>query len=340
MSGACAGTTAFDSILGAIGGTPAVRLNRVTASRPDVTVYAKLEGFNPTGSVKDRPALWMIEEAERAGVLQPGSTIIEATSGNTGIGLAMVARVKGYRVVLTMSEGVSVERRRFLAAFGSEIVLTPAKEGTDGAIRKCRELVAANPGKYFNPDQFSNPANSLSHYSTTAEEIWEQSGGAVTHFVASLGTSGTLGGVGSRLKELSPGITVIEVQPVLGHKVQGLKNLGEAIVPALYETTAPCVDRHIVVETEEAYELARAIVRDEGIFIGMSSGAALAGVVRVLPDLPPGAVVFVIFPDRGEKYLSTPLFPYREPPPASAAAAPGAAKGEQESRNSKCCSLI
>jgi cysteine synthase len=350
MSNIGAGFTAFDSILGTIGGTPAVRLNRVTSSRPDVTVYAKLEGFNPTGSVKDRPALWMIEEAEKAGILKPGDTIIEATSGNTGIGLAMVARVKGYRVLLTMSEGVSIERRKFLAAFGSEIILTPAKEGTDGAIRKCRELVAENPGKYFNPDQFSNPANPLAHYNTTAEEIWGQSDGKITHFVASLGTSGTLGGAGKRLKELNPDIVVIEVQPVLGHKVQGLKNLGEAIVPSLYETTAQCIDQHVVVETDEAYELARKIVKEEGIFVGMSAGAALAGVLRVLPDVPAGSIVYVVFPDRGEKYLSTPLFPYQDPPapsvvpegtpPAASDAAPSDAKVETDAKTSKCCALL
>jgi cysteine synthase len=343
MSQVGAGFTAFDSILGTIGGTPAVRLNRVTASRPDVTVYAKLEGFNPTASVKDRPALWMLEEGEKAGLLKPGDTIIEATSGNTGIGLAMVARVKGYRLLLTMSEGVSLERRKFLAAFGSEIILTPAKEGTDGAIRKCRELVAAHPGKYFNPDQFANAANPLAHYHTTAEEIWGQSEGKITHFVASLGTSGTLGGTGKRLKELNPDIQVIEVQPVLGHKVQGLKNLGEAIVPSLYETTSPWVDTHVVVETDESYEFARKIVKEEGIFIGMSSGAALAGLLRVLPDLPSGALVYVIFPDRGEKYLSTPLFPYRDP--AGALAADGAAAGGQktgqaDANTSKCCTLV
>jgi cysteine synthase len=313
-----AGYSAYDTILGTVGGTPAVKLNRLTASRPDVTVYAKLEGFNPTGSVKDRIALSMIEQGEIDGVLKPGDTIIEATSGNTGIGMAMVARVKGYRVILTMSESVSVERRKFLVAFGAEIILTPAKEGTDGAIRKCRELVAANPGKYFNPDQFSNPANRAAHYTKTAVEIWEQSQHKITHFVATLGTSGTIGGTGQRLKEFNPAIKVIEVQPNLGHRIQGLKNLGEAITPALYSLASPTIDEHYEIQTEEAYDLARQIVSEEGIFVGMSCGAALGGVLRILPTLPPGAVVFVIFPDRGEKYLSTPLFPYTDPPPPGA----------------------
>jgi cysteine synthase len=309
-----AGISAFDNILGTVGGTPAVKLNRVTASRPDVTVYAKIEGFNPTGSVKDRIALSMIEQAEIDGKLKPGDTILEPTSGNTGIGLAMVARVKGYKVILVMPESVSIERRKFLVAFGSEIILTPAKEGTDGAIRRARQIVAENPGKYFNPDQFSNPANRAAHYTKTAVEIWGQSQGKITHFVASLGTSGTLGGTGQRLKEYNPAIKVIEVQPNLGHRIQGLKNLGEAIVPQLYSLAEPTVDTHIVIQTEEAYDLARRITSEEGIFVGMSAGAALGGVLKILPDLPAGAVVFVVFPDRGEKYLSTPLYPYTDPP--------------------------
>jgi cysteine synthase len=303
----------YENILETIGGTPAVLLRKVTASRPDVKVYAKLEGFNPTGSVKDRIALGMLEAAEAEGKLKPGDTIIEATSGNTGIGIAMVARVKGYKVILTMCESVSVERRKFLKAFGAEIILTPTKEGTDGAIRKCRELVAANPGKYFNPDQFSNPVNRQTHYNTTGVEIWEQSKHQITHFVASIGTSGTIGGTGARLKDFNPKIKVIEVQPNLGHKIQGLKNLKEAIVPPIYSLADPIIDEHIIIQTEEAYELARKIVSEEGIFVGMSSGAALGGVLKILPDLPPNSVVFVVFPDRGEKYLSTALFPYTEP---------------------------
>jgi cysteine synthase len=338
---ATAGLQVFDTILGTVGGTPAVQLTRVTSSRPDVTVYAKLEGFNPTGSVKDRIALSMVEAAEADGRLKPGDTIIEATSGNTGIGLAMVARVKGYNVIFTMPESVSIERRKFLVAFGAEILLTPAKEGTDGAIRKCRDLVAENPDKYFYPDQFSNPANRLAHYRNTAVEIWEQSKGKITHFVASMGTSGTLGGAGARLKEFNPDIRVIEVQPNLGHRIQGTKNLGEKIVPELYKLAEPVVDEHYEIETEEAYALARKIVSEEGIFIGMSSGAALGGVLKILPNLPPNAVVFVVFPDRGEKYLSTPLFPYTEPPlPGAPDATPDEKPAADGQTSSKCCLLL
>jgi cysteine synthase B len=290
----------------------------------------------------------MIEVAEQEGKLKPGDTIIEATSGNTGIGLAMAARVKGYRVIFTMSESVSIERRKFLVAFGSEIILTPAKEGTDGAISKCRQLVVDHPDKYFNPDQFANPANRLAHYNSTAVEIWGQSEGKITHFVAGLGTSGTLGGTGSRLKEFNPAIQIVEVQPNLGHRIQGLKNLGEAIVPELYSLTQPIVDDHYVIETEEAYDLARKIVAEEGIFVGMSAGAALGGVLRILPKLPRNAVVFVIFPDRGEKYLSTPLFPYRDPsqpekvnPQQTVTANPAAGKKSKETpASSTCCHLL
>jgi cysteine synthase len=314
---------AFDSILGTIGGTPAVRLNRVVSSRPDVTVYAKVEGFNPAGSVKERIALRMVEQAEADGILKPGLTIIEATSGNTGIGLAMVGRVKGYKVLIVMSEAVSVERRRCLAAFGAELILTPAELGTDYAITKVHELVAEHPDEYVNLDQFSNPANRAAHYHTTAVEIWEQSQHKVTHFVATLGTSGTIGGTSSRLKEFNPAIQVIEVQPNLGHKVQGLNNLGEALTPKLYELAKKTIDRHLIVTTEESYENARNIVAQEGIFVGMSAGCALGGVLQILPDVPPGSVIFVIFPDRGEKYLTTPLFPYAEPSEPEGSREPG-----------------
>jgi cysteine synthase len=263
----------------------------------------------------------MVEQAEKDGILKPGDTIIEATSGNTGIGLAMVGRVKGYKVILTLPEGVSIERRKFLVAFGAEIILSPAKEGTDGAIRLCRKIVAENPGKYFNPDQFANPANRQTHYENTGVEIWEQSKHKITHFVAGLGTSGTIGGTGARLKEFNPDIKVIEVQPNFGHGIQGLKNLNEAVVPQLYSLAKPVIDEHIEIHTDEAYELARQITREEGIFVGMSCGAALGAVLRILPTVPPNSVIFVIFPDRGEKYLSTKLYPYTDPAPAVPSAA-------------------
>jgi len=293
-----------NNILDTIGRTPLVRINRLNPNRA-VELYAKIEGFNPTGSIKDRIALKMIEQAEADGVLTEDKIIIEATSGNTGIGLAMIGAVKGYRVQIVMSAAVSIERQKMIKAFGSEIILTAPELGTDGAIIKTRELIAAHPERYFNPNQFSNENNKTAHYKTTAEEIWEQTGGKVTHFVSSLGTSGTLMGVGLMLKERNPAIKIVEAHPVKGHYIQGLKNMGEAIVPEIYDVSQ--IDESILIDTEEAYETARRIVRDEGIFVGMSSGAAMLAAVRIIEKLDSGVVV-VILPDRGEKYLSTNLF--------------------------------
>lgn len=294
----------YENILEAIGHTPLVRLNRINPN-PAVPLYAKLEGFNPTGSIKDRIALKMIEQAEHDGTLTPGKTIIEATSGNTGIGLAMIGRVKGYSVEIVMSSAVSIERQKMIRAFGGTVTLTAPELGTDGAIMKARELVAEFPERYFNPNQFSNEYNKIAHYKTTAEEIWEQTEGKVTHFVSSLGTSGTLMGIGKMLKERNSAIQIIEAQPVKGHYIQGLKNMKEAIVPEIYDPSQ--IDRSILVETEEAYAMARRIVAEEGIFIGMSSGAAMLAAAEVVSKLESGLMV-VIFPDRGEKYLSTKLF--------------------------------
>jgi len=294
----------YGNILDAIGNTPLVRINKINPN-PGVQIYAKLEGFNPTGSIKDRIALKMIEQAEQDGSLTKSKKIIEPTSGNTGIGLAMIGAIKGYRVQIVMSAAVSVERQKMIKAFGGEIILTDAEHGTDGAIFRTRELIAADPDAYFNPNQFSNEYNKLAHYSTTAQEIWEQSEGRVTHFVSALGTSGTLMGVGMKLKSLDPGIKVIEAHPVRGHYIQGLKNMEEAIVPELYDTSQ--IDGSIMVGSEEAYEMARRIVVEEGIFVGMSSGAAMLAAVRVAESLESGYVV-AIFADRGEKYLSTDLF--------------------------------
>ena len=294
----------FDNILEAIGKTPLVRINKMNPN-PAVQIYAKLEGFNPTGSIKDRIALKMIEQAEQEGALTKDKIIIEPTSGNTGIGLAMIAAVKGYRLQIVMSSAVSIERQKMIKAFGGEIILTDPSLGTDGAIMKSRELIAENPDAYFNPNQFSNEYNKLAHYSTTAQEIWDQTKGKVTHFVSSLGTSGTLMGVGMKLKELDPKIKIIEAQPVKGHYIQGLKNMEEAIVPELYDTSQ--IDESVIIYTEEAYAMARRVVLEEGIFIGMSSGAAMIASLKVAETLSSGLVV-VIFPDRGEKYLSTNLF--------------------------------
>ena len=294
----------YNNIIDTIGNTPLVRINKMNPN-PAVELYAKLEGFNPTGSVKDRIALKMIEQAESDGVLTRDKIIIEATSGNTGIGIAMIGTVKGYKVQIVMSAGVSLERRQVIQAFGAEIILTDAALGTDGAIIKTRELVAAEPDKYFNPNQFSNEYNKLAHYKTTAEEIWEQTSGRVTHFVSSLGTSGTLMGVGKGLKDKNADIKIIEAQPVKGHYIQGLKNLEEAIIPEIYDIKE--IDESILIDTEEAYETARRIVIEEGIFVGMSSGAAMLAAMRKAEKLS-GGVMVVIFPDRGEKYLSTNLF--------------------------------
>lgn len=293
-----------DSILDTIGNTPLVRINSL-CKKGRVKIYAKVEGVNPTGSIKDRIALKMIEQAELAGTLKHGMNIIEATSGNTGIGLAMIGAIKGYGVTIVMSEAVSMERKRMIEAFGAKIILTPAENGTDGAIMKARSMIAQNRGLYFNPNQFSNEYNKIAHYKTTSEEIWQQSEGKVTHFVSSIGTSGTLIGVGMGLKEKNPNIKVIEAQPVKGHYIQGLKNLEEAIVPEIYDKSQ--IDQSIMIETEDAFAMTRRIILEEGIFVGMSSGAAMLAALEVANDITEGLIV-VIFPDRGEKYLSTALF--------------------------------
>jgi cysteine synthase B len=296
--------TPAKTLLGLIGHTPMVRIQRMCPN-PQVTLFAKLEGFNPTGSIKDRIALKMIEQAEREGSLTPGKTIVEPTSGNTGISLAMIGAIKGYAVEIVMSEAVSVERRKMIAAFGAKVTLTAADSGTDGAILRARELVREQPAKYFMPDQFSNHYNQLAHYMGTAREILRHTGGHIDYFVSSLGTSGTLMGVGLALKERRPSVKIVSAHPVRGHYIQGLKNLEEAIVPAIYD--AAKVDRHIMIETEEAFELARQLARQEGIFAGMSSGAALVAARQVASEIESGTIV-TIFPDRGEKYLSTALF--------------------------------
>jgi cysteine synthase B len=294
----------YDNILETIGHTPLVRINRLNPN-PDVALYAKLEGFNPTGSIKDRIALKMIEQAEESGALTKGKTIIEPTSGNTGIGLAMIGAVKGYGVEIVMSEAVSIERRKMIEAFGGKITLTDPSQGTDGAIRKAHDLLREFPDKYFMPNQFSNEYNKLAHYETTAQEIWDDTAGKVTHFVSALGTSGTIMGVGMGLKGKNPNIQIIEAQPVKGHYIQGLKNMQEAIVPEIYDPVQ--IDRHVMIESEEAFEMARAIVHEEGIFVGMSSGAAMIAALDTVRSIKEGFVV-VLFADRGEKYLSTNLF--------------------------------
>ncbi len=298
------------SLLEAIGNTPLVEIRRLNP-HGRVRVFAKLESLNPGGSIKDRPALAMIEAAERSGELTPDKTVIEATSGNTGIGLALVCAVKGYRLMLAMSEAVSLERRRILQARGAEILLTPGHLGTDGAIEEVYRLVRENPERFVAVDQYNNEANWKAHYHGTAAEIWRQTGGRVTAVVAAMGTTGTLMGVSRRLKELNPAVRIVGVEPFLGHAIQGLKNLREAYTPGIYEKER--LDEKINIEDEEAFETARRLAREEGLFVGMSSGAAMAGALRVAARLREGLVV-VILPDGGERYLSTPLFAARETP--------------------------
>jgi len=294
----------YPSILETIGRTPLVKINRLY-KKEGVEIYAKVEGTHPTGSIKDRIALKMIEQAESEGSLTKGRTIIEPTSGNTGIGLAMIGVVKGYDVEIVISAAVSVERQKMIRAFGAKVTLTDASQGTDGAIREARRLLAAYPDKYFMPDQFSNKFNKYAHYETTAEEIVQDTGGRVTHFVSAIGTSGTIMGVGKRLKQLNPDIKVVSAHPVRGHYIQGLKNMEEAIVPGIYNPDY--IDQTEMIETEEAFEMARRIVREEGIFCGMSSGAAMLAAIKLAEEIDSGLIV-CIFPDRGEKYLSTDLF--------------------------------
>jgi cysteine synthase B len=297
----------YDNILQTIGNTPLVRINKLNPN-PDVNIYAKIEGSNPTGSIKDRIALKMIEQAEADGSLVKGKTIIEPTSGNTGIGLAMIGVVKGYAVEIVMSEAVSVERIKMIESFGARITITDAKLGTDGAIVKARELVSKNPDKYFMPDQFSNRYNKIAHYKTTGEEIWKQTNGKIDYFVSAIGTSGTIMGVGKALRENNPAIKIVCAHPVKGHYIQGLKNMEEAIVPTIYNPSE--IDITIMVETEDAFKMARRIIREEGIFVGMSSGAAMYAATETATRIKSGVIV-VIFPDRGEKYLTTNLFAVR-----------------------------
>ena len=296
------------SILDTIGNTPIVGINRLNPN-PSIRLLAKLEHFNPGGSVKDRAALYMIEAAEKSGELTPQKTVIEPTSGNTGIGLALVCTVKGYRLLLVMSDAVSIERQKILKARGADILLTPGHLGTDGAIEEAYRLARENPATYFLPDQFNNEANWKAHYHGTAEEIWRQTHGSVTVFVAAMGTTGTLMGVSRKLKEYDPSIRIVGVEPYLGHKIQGLKNLKEAYCPEIFDKQR--LDQKLNVADEDAYEMSRRLAKEEGIFVGMSSGAAMVGACRVAEKMTTGTLV-VLFPDNGERYLSTSLFAVRD----------------------------
>ncbi len=297
-------TRKLGSILNQIGGTPLVPITRLNDNK-NVQILAKLESFNPGGSVKDRPALYMIEAAERNGELTKEKTILEATSGNTGIGLSLVAAVKGYRVLLVMSEAVSEERKKILRAMGADMEFTPAHLGTDGAIEFVYNLIREESEKFWLADQFNNEANWRSHYNGTAMEIWTQTGGDLDMIVSAMGTSGTLMGLSRRFRELKPDVELVGVEPYLGHKIQGLKNMKESYRPGIFEKDR--ADRIINIEDEEAYYYSRLLAKEEGIFVGMSSGAAMAIALKLAKEMKKGRMV-VIMPDGGERYLSTPLF--------------------------------
>jgi S-sulfo-L-cysteine synthase (O-acetyl-L-serine-dependent) len=295
-----------EHLLEQIGHTPLLRIERLAAQfAPAIQILAKAEWFNPGGSVKDRAAYSMIREGERKDELRPGKIILDATSGNTGIAYAMVGAARGYKVKLCLPSSASPERIKILQAYGVELVMTPGDEGTDGAIRRVREIYKAQPEKYFYPDQYSNPANPAAHYHGTAAEVWEQTRGEITHFVAGLGTSGTFVGTTRRLKELNPKIRCISMQPASGfHGLEGLKHMATAIVPKIYD--AELADEDLAVETEAAQQMVKRLAREEGILAGVSSGGALCACLDVAKRVRPGdrAVIVTVFPDSGEKYLS------------------------------------
>ncbi len=298
---------AVESILDLIGNTPMVKLRKVP-EKNSATIYAKLEMFNPGGSVKDRIALNMVEQAEKKGLLRPGSTIVEPTSGNTGIGLAIVGRVKGYKVILAMPEGTSQERIQILQSFGAEVVLTPAKEGMIGAVEKAREIIAVQKDAFM-PQQFTNPDNPAMHRKTTAKEILKDTDGKIDAFVAGVGTGGTITGVGEVLKKHDPKIRVVAVEPknsaVLSggkpgpHMIQGI---GAGFVPDVLDRSV--IDEVLAVDDQEAYKMAKRLSREEGIFAGLSCGAACVAALKVAKQLGEGKTLVVIFPDSGERYLS------------------------------------
>ena len=299
--------TAAASMLDLIGNTPTVRLNRLP-EKGSATVLAKMESFNPGASVKDRVALWMVEDAEARGVLPPGGTIVEPTSGNTGIGLAVVAAVKGYRLILTMPEGMSVERRRLLSLFGAETVLTPSAEGMAGAVSAAEDLVRRNPG-YYMPQQFTNPANPEAHRRTTAREVLQASEGRVDAFVAGVGTGGTLTGVGEVLKHHNPAVIIVAVEPLGSAVLSGMppgphaiQGIGAGFVPAVLNREV--LDRVIPVSDEDAQATALRLAREEGMLVGLSSGANVFAALQIARELGEGKTVVTLCPDTGERYLS------------------------------------
>jgi cysteine synthase B len=291
-------------VLKIIGNTPVVELVDLNGNNK-VRIIAKLEGTNPGGSIKDRPAYYMIKKAEESGELTKDKTIVEPTSGNMGIAMAMIGAARDYNVKLFMPECVSMERQLVLRAYGADVVLTPAKGGVDGAIEGAHRTLKEEPDKYYMPNQFENENNSLAHYETTGPEIWEQTGGEVDVFVAGMGTTGTLMGVGRYLKEKKPDVKIIGVEPTEGHTIQGLKNLVESAVPKIYNSEA--IDDKVTIEDGAAFEMSRLLALKEGLLVGMSSGAAVAGALEVAKGMKRGTIV-AILPDRGDRYLSTTLF--------------------------------
>ncbi len=293
------------SILERIGNTPLLKIDKITSGlkNKDVEIYAKAEWFNPGGSVKDRPALRMIEEAEKSGELHHHKTIIDSTSGNTGIAYAFIGAAKGYKVTLVMPLNVSEERKRIVRAFGANIVFTDPLLGSDGAMVEAKRIVDEDPSKYFYADQYNNPANWMAHFDTTGVEIWEQTSGGVTHFIACMGTSGTFMGTGRRLKKNNPDIRVISVEPATPiHGLEGMKQMATSVVPGIYDEHFP--DRKIEVETDDAYDAVKRLASEEGFFVGYSSGAALVASLKVASEIESGMIV-TVFPDRGDRYLST-----------------------------------
>ena len=296
-----------DSVLDLIGNTPLLEIQRITEGLPrSVRLYAKLEGFNPGGSVKDRPALRMIQEGLRTGKLRPGKTILDSTSGNTGIALAMIGCVLGYPVELVVPGNVSNERKLIINAYGAKVTYSDPMEGSDGAIRFCRTILEANPEKYYKPDQYFNPMNPEAHYENTGPEIYRQTAGAITHLIAGIGTGGTVMGIGRYLKEVKPDTQVIAVEPDDAlHGLEGLKHMASSIVPGIYHEER--LDGKIAVSTEDAYSMVYRLSQEEGVLVGQSSGAAMFAALKVARKLNSGTIV-TIFPDFGDKYLTTNLW--------------------------------
>ncbi|NIO08552.1 MAG: cysteine synthase, partial [Deltaproteobacteria bacterium] len=296
-----------ESVLDLIGETPLLEIRKITSGVPrGVRIFAKLEGFNPGGSIKDRPALKMVQEGIKSGQLKKGKTIIESSSGNTGIALAMIGRALQYPVELVIPDNVSLERKRILAAYGAKVILSDPMEGSDGAILLCREIIKKDPDKYFKPDQYFNDMNSQAHYETTGPEIFRQTHGEITHFIAGIGTSGTIMGTGRYLKEQNPKIRVIAVEPDDAfHGLEGLKHMASSIVPGIYHEEK--LDEKVPVSTEDAYNMVYRINQEEGVLVGQSSGAALHASLQIAKRLRSGTLV-TVFPDFGGKYLTTNLW--------------------------------